>query len=240
MKSRLMGVVSACVCSIALYSTADAASIPIVNSSFEELAPGVVLGVRNWTCSPCFQAGGTVTSDPIVGWTIIGTGDAGTFRPSANEYPGGGGLTNPATGIPDGVNVAFSNGPEISQVLSEVLTEGLPYMLKVDIGNRNDLPLPDFTIALLAGGDLLTSVDSTSLTSLPANGTFSTVTLSYLAESDNPLLGQNLEIQLINNGGAQMNYDSVSLSNIPLPASLYLFGSGILGLIGIGRKPKAV
>ena len=237
MKSRLLSAV--CACAIALCSTADAASIPIVNSSFEELAPGVVLGVRNWTCSPCFQAGGTVTSDPIVGWTITGTGDAGTFRPSANEYPGGGGLTNPATGIPDGVNVAFSNGPEISQVLSEKLTAGLPYSLSVDIGNRNDIPLPDFTIALLAGGNLLTSVDSTSITSLPADGTFSTVTLSYLAASDNPFLGQTLEIQLINNGGAQMNYDKVSLSTIPLPASVYLFGSGILGLIGIVKRKKA-
>lgn len=239
MKSLLLGAVCAAGCAIAVYSTAEGASIPIVNSSFEALAPGIVLGVRNWTCDPCFQAGGTVTLDPIVGWTIIGTGDAGTFRPSANEYPGGGGLTTPATGIPDGVNVAFSNGPEISQVLTTPLAAGQPYMLKVDIGNRNDLPLPDFTIALLAGGNLLTSVDSTSLTSLPANGAFSTVTLSYLAASDNPLLGQNLEIQLINNGGSQMNYDNVSLSTIPLPAAVWLFGAGLLGLVGVARRKNA-
>lgn len=240
MKSRLLGALSPCVCAIALYSTAEGASIPIINSSFEELAPGVVLGVRNWTCNPCFQAGGTVTSEPIVGWTILDIGDAGTFRPSANEYPGGGGLSTPATGIPDGVNVAFSNGPDISQVLSEQLTSNQTYTLNVGVGNRNDLSLPDFTIALLAGGNLLTSVDASSLASLPANGTFATVSLSYFAASNDPLLGQNLEIQLINNGGGQVDFDSVSLNNVPLPASLYLFGSGILGMIGISRRKKAV
>ncbi len=238
MKLRL-GALCASAFSIAVNSTAVAAPVSIVNGSFEDLSPGVVLGVRQWTCNPCFQAGGTVTPDPIVGWVVSGSGDAGTFRPSANEYPGAGSSGTPASGIPDGIHVAYSNGPDISQVLNEKLVADRTYVLNVDIGNRNDLPLPDFAIALLAGGNVLASIESTSLVSLPANGMFSTVSLSYSSATGDPLVGQSLEIQLVNNGASQMNFDNVTLDTIPLPASLYLFGSGILGLIGVSRMKKS-
>src|SRR3954447_2172151 len=95
--------------------SAVVAAIPIVNPSFEAQS----LPIR------------TFTSGAITGWTA--PGGQGTFRPSAFEYNGGGspGLqTSPALGVPSGVNVAYSNGGTISQILNESLTAGRLYKLQ--------------------------------------------------------------------------------------------------------------
>jgi hypothetical protein len=39
-------------------------------------------------------------------------------------------------------------------------------------------------------------------------------------------------------GGIESWVDNVTVSSVPLPAALYLFGSGLLGLVGIARRKK--
>ena len=59
----------------------------------------------------------------LTGWTITGGTAAGTFNPGSAQYPG--------SAVTDGLNVAYSSGPTISQVLTERVTAGTRYLLQV-------------------------------------------------------------------------------------------------------------
>jgi hypothetical protein len=74
---------------------------------------------------------------------------------------------------------------------------------------------------------------------LPDLETFRTVTVSFKADSANPAIGQPLEIRLLSDA-AQVIFDNVNLETVPVPPAALLFGSGLLGLVGIARRKKAV
>ena len=40
-------------------------------------------------------------------------------------------------------------------------------------------------------------------------------------------------------GGQSAGIDNIVVSSVPLPAAVWLFGSGLLGLIGIAKSKKA-
>ena len=42
-----------------------------------------------------------------------------------------------------------------------------------------------------------------------------------------------------NNNGSGMFYDNVNFSVVPVPAAIWLFGSGLIGLIGLARRKKS-
>jgi hypothetical protein len=161
---------------------APAAPLTIVNPSFESpvLAPVGVAGT-------------------IPGWQDgdqAGTA-AGVFHPTTSRYPGG---------IPQGNNVAFSNGPFIFQVLSEPLTANSTYTLQVGVGDRNDTPFPPYTVQLRAGGNVLAQTS----TPTPADGAFATATLSFSPGLSHTHLGKPLEVRVLS-GAAQLNIDNVLL-----------------------------
>jgi hypothetical protein len=214
--------------------SASAAPIPVSNPSFEELASDVTTwSSANFTSEfgcPTFPFDGRVfTSDPIAGWVEGTPCRTGTFNPTANSYhpvaPGG---LGPAVGIPDGVNVAFlASATMISQVLSTPLTSGIEYVLRVDIGDRFETdPLSSFEIRLLAGNVVLASTSNAS----PPDGGFATATVSFLAPSNHPNLGDPLQIQIAQTSSSgQLNVDNVSL--VPEPSvSVLLLALGFAGL----------
>ena len=45
-------------------------------------------------------------------------------------------------------------------------------------------------------------------------------------------------LQFIPDGGGAMYWDSASLTQVPVPAAVWLFGSGLLGLVGVARRRK--
>ena len=108
--------------------------------------------------------------------------------------------------MPDGQNVAFSNGATIAQVLTEPLTAGTRYVLQVDVGHRLNVSLAPFSVELWAGGFL-----AGASTPAPAAGSFATVTVTYDAPANSPFLGQFLEIRLISSG-TQVCFDNVRLT----------------------------
>ena len=45
-------------------------------------------------------------------------------------------------------------------------------------------------------------------------------------------------IQIVNTDAALLNYEFIT-TPVPVPAAVWLFGSGLLGLIGVARKKAA-
>ena len=109
------------------------------------------------------------------------------------------------------MNVAWLNGPILSQVLSETLSEGYKYTLQVYVGKRADLRFSSYAVQLLAGGNLLAQENSLS----PKNGQFLLSTVTYTALAGDSYLGLPLEIRLLS-GGIQVNFDMVSLDASPV------------------------
>jgi len=171
----------------------------------------------------------------IPGWTLLGGIGAGTWNPGNSNYDGATD-TYPDldTTIPEGRNVAYSNGDTIAQVLGEGLTPGLRYVLQVEVGDRKDVAFPGYAVELLAGGVVVASESS-----LVPDGSFLTSTIDFTADPTDPalsgLFGLPLEIRLHSND-VQANFDNVRLFAIPEPATLTLLALGTLGLLARRRR----
>jgi hypothetical protein len=172
------------------------------------------------------------------GWTASSGAYYSTFDPAASQL---------ASGPQDGVNVLAIEMGNLSQTLSTVLTANTLYTLQVGVGSRSDgFFIESYQFDLeAANGAVLASVTSPT----PANGTFTTATLTFAALSGNPNLGQDLLIRLINtdpSGNSQVQFDNVRLdgtpsgtSSTPEPSSLLLAAVGLAGFVGYRlHRPK--
>ena len=159
----------------------------------------------------------------------VTTGNAGTFNPNASQ-----GI------VTEGNNVGYAAGGSLTQVLSEVLTSNTHYELSVDVIERLDSNITDYTIQLLSG----TTVIAQDINLLaPTNGSFLTSIISYSALAGDILLGSQLSIAL-SSTDHQVNFDSLtlnasSISAVPEPTSLALLGLGLAGF-SFSRKKKLV
>lgn len=114
-------------------------------------APMVVANHSFETFNPLNSNCGTAcnfTEDEIPSWTSAG-GSKGSFQPGPPTN------TTYFNSIPDGVTIAYSNGPSISQTVGETVLLGLSYTLQVEVGKRND-QFPNLSVVELVIGDLLT------------------------------------------------------------------------------------
>jgi hypothetical protein len=192
----------------------QASSLIVLNPGFEDLVlPGP-------------GSGSNYSLYNIPSWNL--TGEAGTWKPGPLQFP---------SGVPEGDNVAALGntigGGVISQILSATLQANTNYTLMVDVGQRLDYALVSYTVELIANGVTLSSDSSLH----PAPGTFLTDTIIYNSGLNPAQLGQNLAIRLSAVVNGQAVFDNVRLdaTAVPIPAAVWLLGSGLLGLI-IGRE----
>ena len=207
----VQAIVFAFILGIMVTGTEDAfaASLTIVNPSFED----PVLANGAFTVNPGVG---------VPGWTDFISGPTGVFNPSSAA-----GHYTTEEIIPDGANVAYSNGGFFCQILSDTLQTNTKYTLDVDVGKRNDgVPtLKRFTIDFRAAiigppldQDTLAGVDSgvpaapRIAATVPASDSFATNTIMFETGDSHPREGQSLLICIsIFGSGAQVNFDNVRL-----------------------------
>jgi Carbohydrate binding domain/PEP-CTERM motif len=212
MRLRCVGLLVA----LFAFSTASgwASLITITNSSFE---------------GPVIAAG---FSAPATGWTIGGAGLAGAMTPGSGVL-----------GAENGSQYLYINDGTESQVLAATLQANSTYTLSVWVGLRNDAPCVAFpcvlsgtTIQLFAGSTLL----ATATGAPPDPGTWSEYQGTVVTGSSDPSLGQALKI-VLSASAAQTEFDNVTLnqsSNVPEPSAIFLFATGLVGLIARRRMTR--
>lgn len=204
----------------------SAATINIVNATFEsdiDLSPG------QWTTLP--GGSGIQTSNPIPGWNVTGldTGlhqvPSGYFNDAKyaeQDFVYSGGTAN--------------SGGSFSQTVG--LIEKGTYTFSIDVGWRKDLSFAGYKIEFIADGTVFASdVNGTKFVD-DDKGEFKTVSYSVDLLGESPYLGKALSIRLSSAEPGwfkQTAFDNAKLNiaTVPLPAAIWLFGSGLLGLIGI-------
>jgi hypothetical protein len=139
---------------------------------------------------------------------------------------------------PDGNNVGWVNthglGSYLQQTLNATLLDNTNYTLMVDIGHRPDyIDIPPYKVQLIAGGQILAEGSGFD----PGYNKFGTLTINYTSQPSDPI-GNNLVIQF--SSDTQVNFDNVRLTAtaVPIPGALWLFSSGLLGLIGHYRSRR--
>jgi hapalindole biogenesis HpiC1 cyclase-like protein len=198
----------------------SAVSIPVANFSFE---------------TPVLGTPGGFTST-VPSW-VVGGAEA-TFQPA---------IPGQATAIPDGVQVlALGNGSAgtASQDTGVALAANTTYTLSLDILQRADFALSNYTIALFAGATPLASQNTPVV---PGPGAFLADSLVYTSSALPPV--GNLIIQLSATGNAssvafipgQADFDNVTLTAVggggaPEPSALVLGGLGLLPLFLLRRR----
>ena len=193
-----------------------AALLTVANNSFE--TPVVT--------SPSVS----ISSTGLVGgWTFAG-GAQGFFNPSLGETFSPGFGYGPSPVLPDGNQVAWSNGGTISQILSATLQTNTVYTLRVHVGRRQKVAFAGYNIELLAGGNPIASNSSV----IPAAGDFAPVTVSYTS-GISVAPGQALGIRLTSNG-VQTNFDNITLDAASIPEPSAILGLLGFGLLGIASK----
>jgi hypothetical protein len=202
---------------------AFASLIPITNPSFETLPGG---GLTLSCGTGCIDS-----TAAIFGWTKTGIGPSGQVQPS---------LPFLAPDPSGGATSAFANGfgTMISQPVATVGV-GTVYTLLVDIGERGNGPVGIGGSADLSiGGTVCGTCTATLFSGTPSVGGWATYRAIYTGTALDAT--KSITIELRNSDaaglGLQGNFDSVSLTGVPEPASFLLIGSALLALKAFRRR----
>jgi len=193
-----------CLIHASLTSSSVAVVVPVTNPSFEQ--PATTL------CG---------FGPPITGWTV---NSGGVWRPGLAPQC----LSSYTVAIPDGQQVAFSNGGDIEQILTTNLAANTRYVLRVRVGKRQDCCQPSaYGVQLRAGAALLFQ-DANSIAMV--SGQFIESTVQFATGAAHAQLGQALRIRLTQTAG-QANYDHVRLESFPADCN----SNGIFDAIDIAN-----
>ena len=186
--------------------------------------------VKTNSCAVGDATCGIDFTSTISGWTVTGAaGDptVGLFQP--------GGPTGRFNTLSDGATSAISGGATISQMVTPTMVAGWTYVLRVDLGQRKDVPMDGTADLLICTNSNGTSCNGAVIATgtTPTAGSFGTFTATYLATAADA--GKYITIEL-KSTGQQGNFDNVRLDSVPEPASFLLIGSALLGLSAFRRR----
>ena len=197
-----------------------ASPIGIFNSSFElPLCAGTVDPV---TCMP---SNWTVYDPPGV--------FSGAYRPLSTD-------STTWDSIPDGIQVAFSNGGTLTQILAANIVPDMTYTLSVWVSQRCCAGSFFPEIQLLGGSTPVITMNKANPggAAPPRNpdGSYAWEdwAMSWTSPSSGPIIGQTLSI-VLGSDATQTDFDNVSLTANPEPGMFVLVAGGLIGL-GIRRR----
>ena len=211
-KSYLLGAVCACLLSLSLSTNAA-----VVNGSLT---------------GPIDNAG------VPAGWTIL-VGSPDTMDETDNvgaNIPFGVAPSGPS---PDGGTwVGFAmNDPFITEIFGQTLT-GLvanqTYEVSWYAGNFGAIEGTDW-VQPNAINVLIDSVSIGSGAELALGQDWFSQSVSFTATATT----HDLAFGLVSAGPSYLSIDGIAINAVPIPAAVWLFGSGLLGLVGIARRKKA-
>jgi hypothetical protein len=163
------------------------------------------------------------------GWTVT------------KNIPGGGGgawnlpLRNYGGQAPDGSNVGWVLNASISQELAATVQAHYTYTLEAYVGKKSIVSsvIADYHLQLVAieSGAVLAEATGNA-----TYNTFTLVTTEYIATNQH--IGEHLKIVIGDTHNAELDFDKVTLNSThaPLPSTVLLLGSGLVGVALLRRK----
>jgi len=216
-KSHLLGAVCACVISVGI-STAEAALVtngsmnhPTADTeAFNELTP------TDWSQALETTADVFDINSTIFGFSWVSSTDGGTFLHGIGGADSGTwneGATQAITGLVIGQQYELSFEQTSGK---NSLTDGSTGHWEVSFGaETQNAP----TLSAI-------NMESWQAVSLFFTASATSQNLTFLAMSDHPLR-------------VDLGLDGATLTSVPIPAAVWLFGSGLLGLVGVARRKVA-
>ena len=156
---------------------------------------------------------------------------AGGIQPGFDSAPARGSLPSFQFAL-----FRFGAPVDVSQVILDAVSN---YPTHVWVAGGNTAP--DLSQDLLSAFSTFSFVNSPTLSG-PTHSFTPFEGITYLAIGSAPrtdLIG-NLGPIEARTGNAQFYIDGINVSAVPVPAAVWLFGSGLIGLFGIARRNKSV
>lgn len=139
-------------------------------------------------------------------------------------------LTSAGSGVSTG-SFGGTNGSILSQAINASAGDTISFSYNFLAGDY--LPFNDFSLVVGDSNTLLSNVASVG-----NYGTTGWTTYSFVAASN----FTNLFFIISNSGDwgvdSSLYIDNVTVTNTPIPAAVWLFGSALTGLVGIGKRKQ--
>jgi hypothetical protein len=210
--SRLLGAAFACV--VALISTSSYSSIIIYDFTGTVTDAGNIAGVS-----------------ASIGDTIIGKFAYDTATSDSNADPTLGDYIN--FGITPPLMITLPSG-------SITFGDFTSVFVTVDTNINIAAGLPDPTApGFYIDHDIIFSLNSTS-TALATDAIPTNIDLNDFDSVIGTFSSFNFNLFLPTGDPIQYSIDTLTIRAVPIPSAVWLFGSGLLGLIGISKRKKAV